>query len=97
VTLRASQSNQTNDIRARFARMELARVHRQLWSNLVQYGGGGAFLDDGSFKSTDIKAMHADYFIFPNGSADGWNKEAQLKRAMDRKQMFTGDPNINQI
>jgi hypothetical protein len=41
-----------------------------------------------------VQALHEDYRISPNGSADGWNKGAMLQKRMGYYQTFQGNPYI---
>lgn len=90
-------SGQSNDMRARVFRLDLADGYEMAWLTLLQYKKDEiAYLLDGEMKQVPQTALHEHYIIQPNGSPDSWNKGAQLQKAIVRFNMFRGDPFINQ-
>jgi hypothetical protein len=90
-------ANQTMDLRARVFRRELGYLFRLSWSILVQYGQEALeFFFDGELGSLPAEAFSGKFLIEPSGSGDNINKQFVMQRAVARKQMFTGNPNIDQ-
>lgn len=92
-------SSNNMDQRARIFRLSLGDLYRKCWYILRDYkfddllyyqeGVGGQQLTPEVLKN--------DYFIRPSGSADGINKPMLYQKALARKQIFNGDPNIDQV
>jgi hypothetical protein len=102
------QSGQGNDMRARVFRMDVADGLNIAWSILLQYGVSAmgedgkpdatslSYMVNNEVRSMDVSAAHDDYEIVPNGSADSWNKGAQMQKRLAFYQMFQGNPFIDQ-
>jgi len=92
-------SGNNMDQRARIFRLSLGRLFQYSWFILRDYK-----FDDLTYYQEGIggsqiqpEVLQQDYFIKPSGSADGINKPLLYQKAIARKQMFSNDPNIDQV
>lgn len=92
----AALQGQIIDLRARLFRKSLCNVYRQAWALLCQFDDEVQFISRGAVTQLDKEAKHDAYEINPNGSADSWNKMAQLQKAVARKQLLGQSPYISQ-
>ncbi len=89
------QAGQGNDMRGRTFRGQLGVIFKQSQSLIDQYMAKDKWvLED--FTEVPQAARHSNYKLMPTGSADSYNKEQRVQRAMGYKQVFTGDPSIEQ-
>jgi hypothetical protein len=85
------------DLRARIFRRALAGAYRRSWCILVQHRKDElAFFSATERKLLPPQALAESYLVEPSGSPDSWNKAQRIQRAVTRKQMFQGDPTVNQ-
>ena len=92
-----AQSSQGSDLRARVFRLDLGDIYRMAWALLLQYGKESLiYAVHGAPQALDAEALQDCYEVTPNGSADSWNKGAQMAKAQARFAAFKGDPFINQ-
>lgn len=98
VNLIGSIMGRNDDLRSRIFRRELAHLLNLAWGLLLQFKGDdlGYFIDD-EMLTLDQQALTGSYRIEPNGSGDNYNRGLVLQRAIARKQMFTNNPNVNQV
>lgn len=91
------QSSQSDDMRARIFRLDLAELYQMAWAIYLQYDRKSLdyVLADELTQVSD-EALHDQYLIAPNGSADGWNKSLQIQKSVARKQMLGNSPYIDQ-
>jgi len=90
-------ANQTMDLRARVFRRELGYGFRLTWGLFIQYMKEQLeFFFDGELGTLPGAALNNKYLIEPSGSGDNINRQFVMQRAIARKQMFTGNPNIDQ-
>lgn len=91
------QSSQSDDMRARIFRLDLAELYQMSWAIYLQYDRKSLdyVLADELTQVSD-EALHDQYLIAPNGSADGWNKSLQIQKSVARKQMLGQSPYIDQ-
>lgn len=83
------QSGQSNDLRARIFRLDLADIYKQAWALLIQYKAAEwKYVQSGEVKQLPPTALHMDYIISPNGSADSWNKAANTQKALAMYQLL---------
>lgn len=85
------------DLRMRLFRKSLGRLYRVAHALLIQYDKESlnyAFED--AIQTAQAEAIHSDYHIIPTGSADGVSKVFLFNKAVQRMQMFKGDPFIKQ-
>jgi hypothetical protein len=88
---------QSSDLRMRIFRMGLGKLYRKAWTLLLENNRKSRtyfYVDERA--TVDEQALHPEYMILPNGSADGVNKSYLFQKAIARYQMFGGHPNINQ-
>ncbi len=91
------QSSMSDDMRARVFRLDLADLYRMCWSLYKQYDSKSLlYVANDEQLTISPEALQGEYAIMPNGAADSWNKPLQLQKAISRKQMFQGDPYIEQ-
>ncbi len=91
------QSSMSDDMRARVFRLDLADLYRMCWSLYKQYDNKSLmYVANDQQLTIPQEALLGEYAITPNGSADSWNKPLQLQKSISRKQMFQGDPYIDQ-
>src|SRR6266566_5261696 len=91
------QSGMSDDMRARVFRLDCADLYRMCWSLYLQYDSKNLlYLLNDEQLTVPMDALHGDYAIMPNGSADSWNKPLQLQKAVARMQMFGGNAFIRQ-
>lgn len=90
-------SGMSSDLRARVCRLSLSELYRLAWCILVANAKGELdYLFDGALKRADANLFVGKYQIEPSGSADGWNREAQIRKAASRQQLLAGNPFIRQ-
>jgi hypothetical protein len=101
------QSGQGNDMRARVFRLDLGEGLNMGWSILLQYGVSAldengrpdqtslTYMVDNEVRTLDQNAVHDDYEIVPNGSADSWNRGAQMQKRLAFYQTFSENPFID--
>lgn len=90
-----AQSNQGNDLRARTFRLDVADLLTMAWGIYQQYADLEEtlmYLQDGERKALDQSALHDQYEITPNGSADSWNKAAVVAQRTGLYQMLQQNP-----
>src|SRR5436305_1303970 len=91
------QSGMSDDMRARVFRLDCADLYRMCWSLYLQYDKTNLlYLLHEEQVTVPQEALHGEYAIMPNGSADSWNKPLQLQKAVARMQMFGGNAFIRQ-
>jgi hypothetical protein len=84
-------------LKARNFRRELAHAYKIAWALLRQYGLENlTFWYRDELQQADRNALQAAFRIEPSGSGDNINRQLIMQKAVARKQMFTGNPNINQ-
>lgn len=90
------QSGQGSDMRARTFRLDLAELLNMAWSLCQQYAGDSLqYLVDKEIRTLDQTAIHDEYDIVPNGSADSWNKGQMVAKRMAYYQTFQENPFID--
>lgn len=99
-------SSQGNDMRARVLRLDLGDGLKMGWSILLQFGvavldatgqpdpASLAYIVNKEIRQLDPSSLHDDYEIEPTGSADSWNKGAELQQRIAFYQMFQANPFI---
>jgi hypothetical protein len=84
-------------LKARNFRRELAHAYKVAWALLIQYGKENlAYWYRNELQRASADMLQAAYRIEPSGSGDNINRQLIQQKAIARKQMFTGNPNINQ-
>lgn len=97
VNYQASLASTGIDLRARIFRRSLANLYRKTWAIMVDHMKGElAYFSQSDRKVLPQQALAESYRIQPSGSPDSWNKDQRIQRALARKQVFQGDPGINQ-
>lgn len=97
VNLIGSLMGRNDDTRARMFRRELAHLLNLAWGILLEYEQKNlTYLAGDELMQLPADALAGLYSIEPNGSGDNYNRGLVLQRAIARKQMFTGNGNINQ-
>ena len=92
-----SLMGQNIDLRARIFRKSLSELFNYSWSILLEFNKKSlSFMFNEELLELPPLALHDQYVIQPNGSADNYNKSLQQQRAFSRFQMFNGDPFIDQ-
>lgn len=103
-----AQSGQGTDMRARVFRLDLGEGLNMGWSILLQFGVSAldeqgrpdptslTYMVDNEVRQLEPTAIHDNYEIVPNGSADSWNKGAQMAKRLAFYQQFQGNPFIDQ-
>ncbi len=90
-------STQGTDLRSRIHRKSLGELYVLAWKTLLQYNKDTQFFFENKARQLPPEAIQDAYSIVPNGSADDWNKQARLQRAMARFSMFNGNPVVDQF
>lgn len=87
----------SGDVRSRAFRRQLGALLNLAWGIAIQYRRETLdYYFNDELQQLDAAAFTGRYRIEPSGSGDNNNRALVLQRAMSRKQMFTGNPNINQ-
>jgi hypothetical protein len=87
----------SGDTRSRSFRRQLGYLLQLAWGIVLQYRRDTLdYYSNEELQQLDAAAFEGRYRIEPSGSGDNNNRGLVLQRAMSRKQMFTGNPNINQ-
>ncbi len=89
-------STQGIDLRARINRKSLGELYILAWQTLVQFDPETRFFVDSKARELPPEALAGAYDIQPNGSADDWNKQAKVRKAAARYQMFVNNPHVDQ-
>ena len=93
----SGQTGQGSDMRARVFRMDLGDTYRMAWALLLQYGKESlSYVLHKQPQTLDATALDDCYDLEPNGSADSWNKGAQMAKAIARWQTHRGNPYVKQ-
>jgi hypothetical protein len=98
MSMAGAQAGAGIDMRGRTFKRELGLLFKLTWALCIQYKKDSLsyfYLDE--LQQMDPKAMADQYRIEPSGSADNQNKQFRMQKAVARKQMFTSNPNINQV
>jgi hypothetical protein len=87
----------TGDVRSRAFRRQLGELLQLGWGIAIQYRAEELdyYVQD-ELQQIDRAAFDGKYRIEASGSGDNSNRGLMLQKAVSRKQMFTGNPNINQ-
>jgi hypothetical protein len=84
-------------LKARNFRRELSHAYKIAWALLIQYASDQlSFWYRTDLGTLDQKGLTDGFGIEPSGSGDNINRQLILQKAIARKQMFTGNPNVNQ-
>lgn len=87
----------TVDLKARTFRMREAKLLRLAWATLVQYDRDTQFFVEGECKRLNEQALKTEaWMVMPNGSSESWNRQAQMQKAVMRKQLLAQSPWIDQ-
>lgn len=87
------QSGQSNDLRARIFRLDMAQMYQHAWYILLQYAKDEVnFLLANAVKEVPPEALHTKYIIQPNGSSDSWNKQGKAQVALALYQTVMQSP-----
>lgn len=87
----------SGDVRSRSFRRELGEGLNLAWAIAVQYRREALdYYFNDELLMLDAAAIQGSYRIEASGSGDNSNRALVLQKAISRKQMFTGNPNINQ-
>jgi len=87
----------SGDVRSRAFRRQLGSLLNLAWGIAVQYRAETLdYYFNEEILALDQAAFAGKYRIEPSGSGDNNNRALVLQRAISRKQMFTGNPSINQ-
>ncbi len=93
----ASIMQSSGDVRSRAFRRQLGQLLNLAWAIAVQYQREALdYYFDAELLKLDQAAIDGKYRIEASGSGDNANRALMLQKAISRKQMFTGNPNINQ-
>ena len=87
----------SGDVRSRAFRRQLGEGLNLAWGIALQYRRQTLdyyFHDE--LQNLDAAALDGQYRIEASGSGDNSNRALVLQKAISRKQMFTGNPNVNQ-
>jgi hypothetical protein len=101
LNLIASQSSQGSEMGARVFRLDMGEGLDIAWSILLQYAvisqdqTSLQYIVDNEIRTLDQAAIHEQYDIVPNGSADSWNKGALVQKRAALYQMLWENPYID--
>mgnify|MGYP001002194250 CR=1 FL=1 len=91
-------SGSASDLRMRIFRHRLSQVYQMAWDLLLEFKSDSlTYFSAGRMVQIDKKLLTGGYRIRPRGSADGVNKSFNVRKAVNRFQMFANDPYINQV
>ena len=87
----------SGDVRSRLFRRQLGELLNLAWGIAVQYRRETLdYYFNEELQQLDPAAFTGRYRIEPSGSGDNNNRGLVLQKATSRKQMFAGNPNIDQ-
>jgi hypothetical protein len=90
-------TGQSNDLRSRMFRSQMARIYRQSWSILSQYAGDQLqFMYGQEAQGLPKEALQDSYTITPSGSADSWDVSQRMQEVDNTYLQLFGKPNVNQ-
>lgn len=93
----ATIMQQSGDVRSRAFRRQEGEVLNLAWALELQYRTESLeYYSLEELQQLDKNAFNGSYRIEASGSGDNSNRALVLQKATSRKQMFTGNPNINQ-
>jgi hypothetical protein len=91
------QSGQAEEMRSRVFRLCMADIYRMAYSIYLQYDTKDLqFVIGDLVQDINENAFHDAYLIMPNGSADSWNKQLMLQKAVALYQMSVNNGYANQ-
>jgi hypothetical protein len=94
----ASVASQVTELKGRIFRSSLGQLFQQSWALLMQFDQKSlSYFWKDKNSTIDEAFLHGEYRIEPTGSNDNVNKQFMMQKAIARKQMFAGDPTINQV
>lgn len=77
-------------------RRRLAKLHRHRWGLICQFKERDyVYYSTGQLNTLPEQALHDSYLITPDGSPDGWNRQAKLQREVMLMNTFAQLPNSN--
>jgi hypothetical protein len=77
-------------------REDLTKLYRHAWGLIVQFRQREfVYFASGEVQSLPEQALHDQYLITPDGSADGWNKMAVFQKSLFALNAFKGNPNVD--
>jgi len=77
-------------------RRDLIKLHRHRWGMICQFRDRDfAYYASNTLGTLPDEAIHDKYLITPDGSADGWNRQARIQRDIGYMQTFAPLPNSN--
>src|SRR5882724_5293714 len=89
-------TSQSNDLRARIFRLQLAEIYMQAWSLRCQFAADQLqYIYNNTVNMLPLEALNDAYTITPSGSADSWNVAARAQKALGMYQLLFGKPNVN--
>ncbi len=85
------------EMNGRMMRRRLAKLYQHCYAVLRQNRGKElSFFAQSELQDLPEQALHEQYMIQPDGSADQWNKPQRFARALARYQNLQGHPNVDQ-
>lgn len=85
------------EMNGRMLRRRLAKLYQHCYAVLRQNVGDELnFFAQTELQQLPQQALHEQYLIQPDGSADQWNKPQKFARALARFQNLSGHPNVDQ-
>lgn len=87
----------SGDVRARAFRRQIGEGLNLAWAIATQYRREQLdYYFNDELQMVDAQALDGSYRIEASGSGDNSNRALVLQKAISRKQMFTGNANVNQ-
>jgi hypothetical protein len=81
------------EMATRIFRESLTEVYRQAWTILLEYKKQDLeFFYRGQYFNLSPNAVHDQYELEPNGSADGYSREREIMKMLNIRQVMAGAP-----
>lgn len=98
VTLLGSFAQTSITHKAQLYRKPLGEVLELAWLLLLEFGRDKLeYFTGEAWMKLDQAAIADAYKVIPNGSADSWDREGRLQKAIVREQTFRGNPFVDQF
>lgn len=97
VNYQAQLAGSQIDMNGRIFRKRLGKLYVTSWAIMLFHKAqDAAYYSAGSRQVLPEQAKHDNYLIAPDGSADLWNRQAKVQKAVSNWQLFAGNPIIDQ-
>lgn len=77
-------------------REDWSKLGKHCWAMACQFKQRSfAFYASGKYGTVPEQALHDQYLVMPDGSPDGWNRQARWQKSVGAIQTYQGNPNVD--